>query len=200
MSDNFHSVVMDNCGDSDVITSQNKKVDPALKFYNRIPLMINTNKDLDKGRGSGTLCWGIGIKLKKGTKVKSKIWDGKTIPTVSIDSVEYMLCEHHKDSIYKIKTFKIYPEKESVKINLKMFGNIITIGGVSITQFPVNSNIATTGHKLQGMSKDFLIVHSWNYTFPNWVYVVLSRVRSLNGLFLCEKLTQKNHLNVMKTY
>ena len=32
----------------------------------------------------------------------------------------------------------------------------------NIAQFPVNSNITTTGHKLQGISKDSLVVHSWS--------------------------------------
>ena len=59
-----------------------------------------------------------------------------------------------------------------------------------MTQFVVNSNIATTGHKLQGTTKDSLTVNSWNYTFTNWIYVVLSRVRTLVGLFLCEKLDE----------
>ena len=57
-----------------------------------------------------------------------------------------------------------------------------------MTQLPVNCNIATTGHKLQGMSKDALIVNSWGYGFENWVYVVLSRVRTRSGLFLNKKL------------
>ena len=49
-------------------------------------------------------------------------------------------------------------------------------------QFGVK-NIATTGHQLQGMSKDQLIVSSWNYSSKNWIYyVVLSRVRTLSGL------------------
>ena len=29
---------------------------------------------------------------------------------------------------------------------------------------------------------------SWNYSLPNWIYVVLSRVKTLNGLFLVNKL------------
>jgi len=64
----------------------------------------------------------------------------------------------------------------------------LSLGNVSITQFAVNSTIATTGHKLQGMSKDSLIVNSWNYRFANWIYVVLSRVRTLSGLYLCKAL------------
>jgi len=63
----------------------------------------------------------------------------------------------------------------------------------TMTQFPVNLNDATTGHKLQGMSKDFVIVTSWPKGgmakwFKNWEYVVLSRVRKLAGLYLLEAI------------
>ncbi len=55
-----------------------------------------------------------------------------------------------------------------------------------MTQLPVNLNDATTGHKLQGMSKDAIIVTSWpkGGLFKNWEYVVISRVRTLSGLYL----------------
>ena len=42
----------------------------------------------------------------------------------------------------------------------------ILIGNVAITQIPVNSNIATTGHKLQGMSKNTLIVNNLGVCCP----------------------------------
>ena len=61
---------------------------------------------------------------------------------------------------------------------------------------PVNCNIATTGHKLQETSKDSLIVNSWSYTFANWVYVVLSRVRTRSGLLLNKKLDLKKTFTV----
>ena len=54
--------------------------------------------------------------------------------------------------------------------------------------FPVNNNLATTGQKLQGMTKKFLIVSSINYNTANWIYVVLSRVTSLDGHFLMQPL------------
>lgn len=77
-----------------------------------------------------------------------------------------------------------------------MLNNYHKIGGVTVKQFGVNSNIATTGHKLQGMSKDKLIVCSWNYSFDNWIYVVLSRVRTLSGLYLCERLDENKDFPV----
>ena len=56
-------------------------------------------------------------------------------------------------------------------------------------QIPANSTDATTGHKLQGMSKDVIVVTSWPTgglaaMFKNWECVVLSRVRTLSGLYL----------------
>jgi hypothetical protein len=46
-------------------------------------------------------------------------------------------------------------------------------------QIPANSNDATTGHKLQGMSKDVIDVTSWSTgglaaMLKNWEYVILS--------------------------
>jgi hypothetical protein len=70
------------------------------------------------------------------------------------------------------------------------------VGNAKVKQVPVNSNIATTGHKLQGMSKDVLIVNYWNYRCANWVYVVLSRVRTLAGLYLMKPLNLERSFNV----
>ncbi len=65
---------------------------------------------------------------------------------------------------------------------------------------PANSNDATTGHKLQGMSKDIIIVSSWptgglSLMFKNWEYVVLSRVRTLSGLYLVEPIDMDKSFN-----
>ena len=68
--------------------------------------------------------------------------------------------------------------------------------GNAITQIPVNPNIATTGHKLQGISKNTLIVNNWDYKCANWVYVVLSRVRTRNGLFLMRPLDMNRDFSV----
>ena len=67
-----------------------------------------------------------------------------------------------------------------------------------MTQLPVNCNIATAGHKLQGMSMDALIVNSWGCGWDNWVYVVLSRVRTRSGLFLSKKLDLKKKFKVLE--
>jgi hypothetical protein len=60
-------------------------------------------------------------------------------------------------------------------------------------QIPANSNVATTGHKLKGMSKDVIVVTSCPTgglaaMFKNWEYVVLSRVCTLSELYLVEPI------------
>ena len=46
-----------------------------------------------------------------------------------------------------------------------------------VMQIPINLNDATMGHKLQGLSKDIVIITSWSSggIFTNWEYVVLSQ-------------------------
>ena len=61
-----------------------------------------------------------------------------------------------------------------------------------IKQFGLLVNIATTRHKLQGISKYVILVSDWDYRTQNWVYVVLSRVRKLNGVYLQITLDPKN--------
>jgi len=58
---------------------------------------------------------------------------------------------------------------------------------IQLTHFDIVINHCTTGHKLQGKSLDELVVSEWNRT-QNWAYVVLTRVRTLAGLFLLKPL------------
>ncbi len=57
-------------------------------------------------------------------------------------------------------------------------------------QILANTNDETTGHKIQGMSKDVIFVASWPTAsmFRNWEYVVLSRVRTLSGFYLIKPI------------
>jgi hypothetical protein len=83
--------------------------------------------------------------------------------------------------------FKLEPESFSTKASLTEYDTSITTNiQCKMKQIPANINDATTGHKLQGMSKDVIIVASWptKSMFRNWEYVVLSHVRILSGLYL----------------
>ena len=91
------------------------------------------------------------------------------------------------------KTFKLKPQRFQCKINVSP--NDLTVDKqqmkCSLLQLPVNASDAITGHKLQGLTKDRLIVYSWNKS-TNWIYVVLSRVRTLSGLYLVQSLSLKD--------
>ena len=83
-------------------------------------------------------------------------------------NIEYIVCEEWKEDSTQDKVFfKLKPEIVSVNIPLKIMGhNMGKLTSLKIMQF-VKSNIATTGHKLQGQTKKVLVVGSWYYSCPN---------------------------------
>ena len=68
-------------------------------------------------------------------------------------------------------------------------------------------NHATTGHKLQGKTVQNIFVCNWSYQ-SNWPYVVLSRVKTMKGLFLQQPLNTntakyavpKSLINMMRNF
>ena len=87
-------------------------------------------------------------------------------------------------SINRIK-FMIQPEifTANTKVYIYDFINAKQLHDVWITQVSININDATTVHKLQGCSNDKLIVWPWTKKLKHWVYVILSRVQILLGLY-----------------
>ena len=93
------------------------------------------------------------------------------------------------------RVFKLEPEQFTPEVTVKHYhaSSKKIVFRCKMMQIPANSNDATTGHKLQGMSKDAMIVSSWPTgslaaMFKNWEYVVLSRVRTLSGLYLVKPI------------
>ena len=93
------------------------------------------------------------------------------------------------------RQFKIKPERKEVTVNMRpsRVSSLETTISLQMTMLPVNISTASTGHKLQGRSKDSIIITSWpnftnNVVFANWEYVVLSRVRTLSGLYLLKPI------------
>ena len=94
-----------------------------------------------------------------------KNWDGYKVYTVSIQDVEYVDFYHYpKPPKGASVIFRLKPERVGATINFPLSshskGITIKLGKLKVTQVPVNCNIATTGHKLQGMSKNASIVNS----------------------------------------
>ena len=109
---------------------------------------------------------------------------------------EDMVCTHEKKKdddpdIY----FKIEPESLAVQVTMPTM-NKFKFKGITALQFGINDNIATTCHKLQGVSLESLVIDTFNYRLENWVYVVLSRVTTRKGLVLCEKIDIQREFKV----
>ena len=76
----------------------------------------------------------------------------------NIDQIEARLT-----NMAKLRRFKLKTQSFSVVAKVKPHKYAHTRFKVrcNMTQFPVNLNSATTGHKLQSMTKDIIIVTSW---------------------------------------
>ncbi len=90
------------------------------------------------------------------------------------------------------RKFNFEPKSFSTKVSVKTYDTSTTNIDFrcKMQQIPANTNNATTGHKLQCMSKDVIIVASWPTAsiFRNCEYVVLSRVQTLLGLYLVKPI------------
>jgi len=195
--------IISQLGDDDVrateFLNRGAKIEPVLRVYPGSHHMCITNENLNEGRGNGTLCKCVKVKLKQnGAERRCKNWDGKKVWAVTVDSVEWIEFVHYPTPHgAKARSFKLTPQSFSSTINFPLTQDInVKLGNAIITQIPINANIATTVHKLQGMSKDSLIITEWNYKCSNWIYVVLSRVRSLKGLYLLKPLSLEKPFHV----
>ena len=84
--------IYDQCGDSDVTNdSNNSKVDPALKFYHGVPLMIVSNDRIKERLANGTCCFGMYVVLKKNCSFKPESWEGYLVNTVYANEVAYVM-------------------------------------------------------------------------------------------------------------
>jgi hypothetical protein len=131
--------------------------------------MVLDGHDPSMGYVKGTTAKFVDIVLKDGCSLREGIWEGYKVNTVDSTEVEYIVCEKCVENAHdKSKQFKLYPQQFNVEIKLRLDGNrTIKLTGTSLVQFPVNIDIATTVHKLQGMTKENLVIADFNYKEPN---------------------------------
>ena len=186
MNKSMYNHLLDQCGDSDITNGSKAFVDPALNFFHNIPLMMNTNARIEEELANGTPCCGLYIKLKKGCKFVRENWEGYLVNTVFANQVDYIMCMHEGKNA---KYFIVKPETRQCKVKLRTWNNTV-LDKIKITYLPINLSISTTGHKLQGKTSDHLVVNSWGYRYKQWVYLVLSQVRTLKSLILNVRLDE----------
>jgi hypothetical protein len=165
----------------------------------------------------GTTAKFKGVMLKENRSMKQEIWNGFKVFTVEAADVDYIVCEHYKTNNNEpTRIFHLPTRLFEVSVEFPLGGNIFfKLSKLITTQFPINNDLATTGHKLQGKTKKFLIFSQLNYGTTNWSYVVLSRVTTMAGLFLLHPLkpnfnpkptkllqieNQNNHQKIVKNF
>ena len=116
--------------------------------------------------------------------------------TVKASDVEKIILQHSNDRIHP-STFCVRPRDYSFTARmLKPTRELRTKDSkreplkMKASQVPLLINNATTGRKLQGSGVEKLFVHNWS-NVTNWVYILLSRVKTRGGLYCRKKLTAK---------
>jgi hypothetical protein len=78
-------------------------------------------------------------------------------------------------------------EGRIVEIQPVMYKSRSSEGPSTVIQIPLLASTAITPRNVQGLTFDALYIPSWRYC-RNYVYVVLSRLRTLDNLFLGQPL------------
>ena len=182
-------LLFEECPEAKIKNTQSQRCDPFLCLFDGCNVMVNENVDVENGIANGTTCIFKKAKLKPGAILYPIKMHGYWVNSVSVDDVEHLQLQW-QDSSRFIGTFKIRPQKATYKVLYPIVlleKKIRTKTSICLTQFPIVINHATTGHKLQGKSLNKLVIAQWSRQ-KNWAYVVISRVRTLSGLYLTKKI------------
>ena len=179
-----------NCGENSINkgSSNRKRIDPTLKLYAGCPMMLTDNADVANGQANGSRVTVKRVNLRHGvTPMIISLASGCKVRGYLSTDVQYIEVEHEIADIMP-RTFQVKSEEFTFTAHMPI-GDEVQKMNMKGEQFSLISNSATTGHKLQGYTATSLLVSSWHYR-ENWVYVVLSRVKTMNGLYLLERLTK----------
>jgi hypothetical protein len=179
----FHKLLWALCGDDNLTVGNSCKVDPCLKLIKGIPLMVNTNTGKENRIVKGIIGDFVGVIWKHQCNAHVEDYLGYKVHCAYVSDIEFIVLRLHVDG----RLVHISPEMFHPVIKFPGCNNMNVLKGYTIQQFPVNVSLAITGHKLQGMTVDILILSEIHLT-QNWLYVLLSRVTSLNGLYLMKPL------------
>lgn len=168
--------------------NETKHCDSFLRLFFHMQVMSTDNKDVDNGVANGTTALFEHVVLKEGKSLHRIRYNKYWVYAANAEDLEYMQLRWH-DCTFK-GTFQLRPKRHKYKVEMTIydFGEKMKVDPiVEILQFLITPNHATTGHKLQGKTVKSLIVREWTKS-RNWLYVVLSRVTTLNGLFLLQPI------------
>jgi hypothetical protein len=184
------------CGDGSVMSKKGSKYyDPFMKLYYKRPVMLTENEDVANCAANGTMCEFEGVVFCDGVgyeQLEKVIIDGYYVWCASISQIKALKLRI-LDGLQKegeILHHYLKPKTISCKANYPMplqrnvdRNSDRTWRNIRMSCLQLNIANSRTVHKLQGRSIKNLVISVWDYT-GNWVYVALSRVTTMNGLFL----------------
>ena len=144
--------VFENCGDNRVTTNcggskgKGHFVDPLLKLYYGVPMMLLTNEDVPNGHANGTRVFLRKVVVNDNADLKVEAFDGTRCRCIQAGDVMHLICESESGKLFKIKpkrmtcSMKVPAPTESAP-KADSFLKFST----RLTQLPLVTNNATTG-------------------------------------------------------
>lgn len=172
--------------------ASNKRLDVVgnLLCFIGAAYLVNTNAAVSKGVANGTLATLHDVVLKEGVEIRVVNTSGSTpVHAVYARDVRCLVFKHSlgnwaQQSLFRTLPtgcFPILPQKHFPRF--KFDGQITT---VNVIQFACVLALVLTGHKVQGQSLRSIILGATSKQYVKgahgWLYVILSRVRTLLGL------------------
>ena len=157
--------------------------------------MLTKNSDVGNGQANGSRVECQCVRLKIGEDAfPLRLKCGATIKGVYAPQVDSIVVKHVVDditpSMFEVKSLS---GKFAVNLKIRDESKKVTMAG---QQFPLVSNSCATGHKLQGSTCKLSLVNAFHYG-QNWAYDVLSRVKTMSGLYTRGKLSTDLSLHAM---
>jgi hypothetical protein len=183
-------VLFEGCSEADV-KRDCQMCAPLLCLFFGCNLMVTENIHVLNGMANGTTCEFRKLVLKPGAKLEKIQMYGYWVYAVSMEDVEHMEV-NWQDCDFFEGTFELKPKVGTFRVKYPIceFGlNTRIKTSIQLEYLPVIVNHATTGHKLQGKTVKSLVIAQWSKV-KNWAYVVLSRVKTLDGLFLMQPIPE----------
>ncbi len=161
--------------------------------------MITTNVDVANGVANGAITTLRDIILKTNTTISvTKLDENQIFHYAMASDIECLILEHTFGSCDNSIIYPTVPpghfliKQEHKNMNILFNENGARIK-VKMVQFPITHAIVLTGHKTQGMTMDNIILGSMSdkdqYGNTGCLYVVLSRVRDICGLYTLTPLS-----------
>jgi len=186
-----------------ISASGGKHCDPLLRLFQGCSVMCTENADVSNGVANGTTAIFEKLMLKPGIEKQKVKLHGYWVYCVDARDVDSVKLRWHNckfEGTFHIKpTNKQYTVTDFFRTKRRDNSEKRFHPKLKIFQVPIVLNHATTGHKLQGKSLDSLVIHEWS-DVTNWAYVLLSRVRTIDGLYLCSEIPDSIDFNPKAEY